>query len=690
MQIVDGVVNSAFSVNGVEVAARYWLDCTELHQCYTFTNITNAAMQTVALTHYIDGDLYFGEGDLGNDYGATSVGAPKTLWEFDEGDDPNDPTTFVGMYGEAGADAFLNSWEIGQYSEQRGRIANTAGGCAILRNDINMRGQNVDVDGDFITDRGFDVTLALRYDMGPLEPGESSQELCYVIQWGVGLPCSDEDLDEICLPDDNCPTVPNPDQVDEDGDGVGDVCDNCPKTVNPEQADTDEDGQGDACDRIFCEPDGQPEVCDGRDNDCDGLVDINPDGSPVVVPGACATGLAGQCAVGNWACVGGRSRCAPDISPSPEVCDLVDNDCDGTIDEGTRNACGTCGGRPPETCDGTDEDCDGNIDEGDLCGAGQGCYEGRCLGTCGEGGVCGNGADTFCADGVCVPWCQVNGCDAAGQVCQADGACVDPCAGVQCGAGEACLDGQCGSAHCTRMGCAAGERCRPAGCEPDPCAGRDCGDASFCREGECVFSCAGVACPAAQACFDGLCDDTGCGPVGCPAEGELCVENVCVEDPCKDVACAAAETCVLGACVADPCVGIQCPQYQRCAVVYGTAQCVGDWPTFPAEPDPGVGGQGGGQGGAGGAAGQGGAGGMPLAPDMGPGAGGTGGGAAGAGGGAGGVGGGGQIDAAGGGEASVGGGSNDDCSTTPGQPSAPATWLLAAGLALGLARRRRR
>lgn len=43
------------------------------------------------------------------------------------------------------------------------------------------------------------------------------------------IPCSNPDLDEdgILNEIDNCPEIPNPDQLDDDGDGMGDVCDDC-------------------------------------------------------------------------------------------------------------------------------------------------------------------------------------------------------------------------------------------------------------------------------------------------------------------------------------------------------------------------------------------------------------------------------------------------------------------------------
>jgi len=47
-----------------------------------------------------------------------------------------------------------------------------------------------------------------------------------------------------------------------------------------------------------------------------------------------------------------------------EVCDGKDNNCNGEIDEGVTNICGNCGPLTAELCDGIDNNCDGQIDEG--------------------------------------------------------------------------------------------------------------------------------------------------------------------------------------------------------------------------------------------------------------------------------------------------------------------------------------
>jgi len=72
----------------------------------------------------------------------------------------------------------------------------------------------------------------------------------------------------------------------------------------------------------------------------------------------------GECKRGIQTCLEPYwSECVGEIQSTPEVCDGVDNDCDGVVDNGVLNKCGYCGPEPVEVCDQVDNDCDGQIDE---------------------------------------------------------------------------------------------------------------------------------------------------------------------------------------------------------------------------------------------------------------------------------------------------------------------------------------
>jgi hypothetical protein len=221
-------------------------------------------------------------------------------------------------------------------------------------------------------------------------------------------PASEEVCDEV---DNDCDGTPDDGVTTEyyadlDGDGYGDGTLPLAACVQP----TGYAATGDDCDDTLAavHPDAD-ETCDGVDEDCDGAIDEGAIDAVAYYADADSDGYgSGAASVGCTApagfvyVLGDCDDGAASVNPAAtELCNGVDDDCNGTVDEDTAADAATWYGdadgdgfggtgfsqvscaQPagyvasaddcddlavdtfpgaPETCDGTDEDCDGVVD----------------------------------------------------------------------------------------------------------------------------------------------------------------------------------------------------------------------------------------------------------------------------------------------------------------------------------------
>ena len=466
---------------------------------------------------------------------------------------------------------------------------------------------------------------------------------------------SGTDADRICVPGDVC--VDN----DEDEYGFGRLCagidcdDDDP--LNNPAAEERCDGLDNDCDQIIdenpvevgedcetgfsgdcargsylceggiltCDPFTAPEVeiCDGIDNDCDLAIDEADDGELLARP--CYTGDAGTENVG--VCVGGTSTCFGgdfegcdgEVVPDDELCDGLDNDCDGGVDEGepesgypcegdgggacTSGLTGCDGGEivcvvtgepQPEICDGIDNDCDDAIDEDD---AGQPlseyCYEGT-AGTEGVG-VCRGGTRT-CVDGEfgncegqVIPTAEL--CDALDNDCDERTDEFESGGVIECELGDADTEacGMCGTMTrtCDSLTCAFTEfgACEGQGvCTPDMVDSRPCGNCGT-QTRVCSSTCVWgdwTDCSGEGVCEAGTDETISCGL--CGSQTRTCTDSCAWTDY---TTCAGEGICVPGSRDDRPC-GDCGTEYRTCGLDCQYASwegCTGEGVCTPGEPD---------------------------------------------------------------------------------------------------------
>lgn len=147
--------------------------------------------------------------------------------------------------------------------------------------------------------------------------------------------CAVDESGAVCDATPGAPEVETCNGLDDDCDGWADEADDLPPRAEGSSI-------GQCIPRTLACRDGQyvevahgraplDELCNGLDDDCDGETD---DGIPTFpcYEGPIGTEGVGSCAAGTAVCSGARFSCIGPALPSPETCNGLDDDCDGVTD----------------------------------------------------------------------------------------------------------------------------------------------------------------------------------------------------------------------------------------------------------------------------------------------------------------------------------------------------------------------
>jgi MYXO-CTERM domain-containing protein len=318
-----------------------------------------------------------------------------------------------------------------------------------------------------------------------------------------------------------------------------------------------------------CGHEALPELCNNFDDDCDGIVDDNLQDVAIGIP--CGIEI-GECKTGLTVCVGGQPTCVectgdvvtPEctIKPKAEICNGLDDSCDGQTDEvfdfcNSTDTCGSCADKTTCNCPG---DCPDNCGDGCCTGTeNEGSCPADCPPRCGDG-FCGTSENACRCPADCPASCGDGCCTTGETIAGCPGDCILGCGNGTCQGGEnACncpgdCPAMCGDDCCT-------------GSEDEGTCAADC--ASSCGDGVCQSAEDACKCPAdcPALCGDGCCtagaETTATCPNDCPTS--------CGDGTCPGAVAGTAGNCsnipqAVGECDSSACSGTDCGGCAVCRV----------------------------------------------------------------------------------------------------------------------------